>query len=234
MGSKKISKDDFNNIVKDCFSIADVCRKIGWQPRGNNYKIIHQYIEEYETDVTHFTGQKTHLLKKENQFHKMSVEEYIKGNRLINGSILLKKLIKENYKQHICENCGQSTWLGNPIPLEIHHIDGNTRNNNLNNLKVLCPNCHALTDNFAGKKNKKKHNLFCKDCGKEISKWSKSGLCCSCARKKQRKVERPSIEILEKLLEKHSMESIGRMYGVSGRTIKKWYIQYKKNTDLAR
>lgn len=47
-----------------------------------------------------------------------------------------------------CECCGNSEWFGQPLPLEIHHIDGNRQNNNLNNLQILCPNCHSLTDNW--------------------------------------------------------------------------------------
>ena len=50
-----------------------------------------------------------------------------------------------------CEKCGLSTWLGQPIALEIHHKDGNHINNLEENLELLCPNCHAQTDNYRGK-----------------------------------------------------------------------------------
>lgn len=68
-------------------------------------------------------------------------------------------LIKNNLKQHRCENCKNSEWLSNPIPIELHHIDGNNQNNDLNNLQILCPNCHALTPNYRGK-NKKNNNPY--------------------------------------------------------------------------
>jgi predicted HNH restriction endonuclease len=48
--------------------------------------------------------------------------------------------------------------LGNPIPLELHHIDGDKTNNTLENFQLLCPNCHALTDSYRGKNVKKKRN----------------------------------------------------------------------------
>ena len=57
---------------------------------------------------------------------------------------------------HFCEYCGLSEWLGNSINLELHHKDGNRSNNELDNLELLCPNCHSYTDNY-GSKNKK-HN----------------------------------------------------------------------------
>src|SRR5579884_2106017 len=52
---------------------------------------------------------------------------------------------------HRCENCGLSEWMGQPIPITMEHIDGNSDNNVDSNLKLLCPNCHAQTPTFAGK-----------------------------------------------------------------------------------
>ena len=50
-----------------------------------------------------------------------------------------------------CENCGLEKWQDEQIPLEVHHVDRDELNSDLNNLKILCPNCHALTDNYKGK-----------------------------------------------------------------------------------
>lgn len=68
-----------------------------------------------------------------------------------NTNQLRKRLIKEGIKQYICENCGLTEWLGQPIPLELDHIDGDSTNHSLENLKILCPNCHALTPTYRGK-----------------------------------------------------------------------------------
>ena len=67
-----------------------------------------------------------------------------------------QKLLKEGIKKHICEGCLNTTWNGQPIPLEVHHKDGDKTKNDLENLQLLCPNCHALTDTYRGK-NTKKH-----------------------------------------------------------------------------
>ena len=61
---------------------------------------------------------------------------------------LKKRLLQEGYKKHRCEQCNLSEWLNNPIPLELHHVDGNRYNNALDNLVLLCPNCHSLTDTY--------------------------------------------------------------------------------------
>ena len=60
-------------------------------------------------------------------------------------------------KEDKCEQCGISEWNNLPISLQLHHIDGNTNNNKLDNLMILCPNCHTQTDNY-GSKNASKKN----------------------------------------------------------------------------
>lgn len=108
----------------------------------------------------------------------------------------------------------------------MHHKDGNHFNNNLNNLELLCPNCHYFTDSYKGKKNKINKERFCSVCGKEISKWSKSGLCPDCAHNKQRRCEWPDKNTLEMLLKENSISEIGRHYNVSFPTVKKWMRLY--------
>lgn len=74
------------------------------------------------------------------------------------ASKLGKRVTKETLRRylllsrpHVCARCGLSEWLGNPIPLESHHIDGNNNNNEDQNLELVCPNCHVFTDTYKGK-----------------------------------------------------------------------------------
>ena len=53
---------------------------------------------------------------------------------------------------HRCEQCKNTEWMQYPIPLEVHHKDGDRTNNSPENLSLLCPNCHSLTDNYRGRK----------------------------------------------------------------------------------
>jgi hypothetical protein len=59
------------------------------------------------------------------------------------------------YFKHHCFHCKLENWMGKLIPLEVHHIDGNPSNNIINNLDLICPNCHALTDNYRSKNKKR-------------------------------------------------------------------------------
>jgi predicted nucleic acid-binding Zn ribbon protein len=54
---------------------------------------------------------------------------------------------------HKCEKCNNTSWMNNPIPLECHHKDGNRNNNTVENVEIVCPNCHVFTDNYKGKNN---------------------------------------------------------------------------------
>lgn len=64
-----------------------------------------------------------------------------------------QKLLEQ--RGHRCEQCGLETWLDRPIALELHHIDGNISNNAEQNLMLLCPNCHLLTDTHSRRANKR-------------------------------------------------------------------------------
>jgi len=80
-------------------------------------------------------------------------------DRLFNGEKLhiqtLRKILIWDV-ENCCELCNTSEWLGSAITLEVHHIDGNNKNNELSNLQILCPNCHSQTDNYRAKNIKKK------------------------------------------------------------------------------
>lgn len=73
------------------------------------------------------------------------------------GRILMKFLIQE--RGRCCEHCGNDKWLGSPIPLNVHHVDGDATNNLLENLELLCLNCHGLTENY-GRKNKNSKRTY--------------------------------------------------------------------------
>lgn len=86
-----------------------------------------------------------------------NLQDILNGKHPEYQSFKLKnRLIKEGIKENKCECCGISEWNGKSLNLELHHIDGNSHNHLLDNLQLLCPNCHSQTDNFRSKNIKHK------------------------------------------------------------------------------
>ena len=81
-----------------------------------------------------------------------TVDDILSGKRSNFQTFKLKqKLLLLGIKENKCEICGCVNWQGKPLKMELHHIDGNRTNHNLNNLQMLCPNCHSQTDNYTSK-----------------------------------------------------------------------------------
>lgn len=141
-----------NNLSKICaesYSYRQCLTKLGIVPAGGNYMILKKYIKQYGIDISHFTLQASNKGKVFGP--KRDITDYLSNKKFIQSWKLKKRLLKENIFEHKCYRCDQKTWLNYPIPIELHHIDGDNQNNNLSNLALLCPNCHALTDNYRGK-----------------------------------------------------------------------------------
>lgn len=85
--------------------------------------------------------------------HPITLENLESGEYKFTGtSKIANFLIRNHHKENKCEICGITEWNGKPITCQLHHIDGNRQNNKLNNLIMLCPNCHSQTDNYCSKK----------------------------------------------------------------------------------
>ncbi len=156
MANKKhsVTDEEFISIVRSSFSIKQVIESCGLIPAGGNYKTTNQRIKSLGLDTSHFKGQSWNKGRKFPQFN-VPIEKYLNNEQTISSYALKAKLFLEGLKKECCENCGLHTWQDVKIPLELHHIDGNNSNNNLENIQILCPNCHALTPNYRGKNKSK-------------------------------------------------------------------------------
>ncbi len=148
------------------------------------------------------------------------LDKYFDGTIAIASTSLKKKLFKYNIKERKCERCNNVNWEGDPMPLQLHHIDGNNQNNNLINLQILCPNCHALTPNF-GTKNRMRQNFeFLKiKKGRHLSLEEKRFL--DELRAKDREIANwDTNEELIKLIWEKPCLIIAKEYGISSNAIK--------------
>lgn len=126
--------------ISESRSKAFICRELKCKP-----ETLNSYLKIMEIEYSGNRGGKGH--KVSNTYK--TAEEYIKGT-CVQSHILKLKLLRDGVKEKKCEICQLAEWQGQDIPLELHHKDGNHFNNNLDNLQILCPNCHALQPNNSG------------------------------------------------------------------------------------
>lgn len=139
---RKFTQQEIEEFVKESFSYAMLAEKLGYCMTSGSYlSTMKSMITELNLDISHFIGQGWN----KNNFDY----ERFRNGIVIKTSHALKALV--SLRGHRCENCKCDEWMGRLIPLEIHHKDGDSLNNEMDNLSLLCPNCHALTDNYRGK-----------------------------------------------------------------------------------
>lgn len=136
-------KDEILQWIAEGKSKAQMARDLGCNPKTINPVLTRLGIE--------YKGNPSGKGLSKSNGREMLLLEYLEKSVDIQSNKVRKKLLDEGYKQHQCESCGLTEWLGEPIPLELHHKDGNRFNNTLENFQLLCPNCHARTDSYRGK-----------------------------------------------------------------------------------
>ena len=127
-------------------SKAFMCRELKCKP-----ETLNSYLKKMEIN---YVGNQAGKGIKSDPKRKTAIE-YINSSSQTQPYKLKLKLFEDGIKEKKCEKCDLTKWLDVEIPLEIHHIDGDRYNNQLENLMILCPNCHALEPNNSGAANKK-------------------------------------------------------------------------------
>lgn len=151
---EKYSKEQLERIIQESFSFREVAEKIGYNPDGGSgIAAVKEIVKHYSFNTDHFTGQG--WTAKSNRTipsrEKYKPEEILIQNSPVNQKVLRGYIERHQLLEYKCQNCGcDGNWQGGKIALEIHHMDGDNQNHTLSNLQYLCPNCHALTENYRG------------------------------------------------------------------------------------
>jgi len=208
-----ISKHELQKIVDSCDSNREVLTRLGLHPNGGGTSAkLKNRIKNDNINISHFTGKKNNnhkgLLDYVNGIKKPLEEILVLSQKPINTSTK-KRILEEGLLKNECCLCGQQPYHnGQILVLQLDHKNGDSFDHRIENLRILCPNCHSQTHNFSGKNRKcsrTKNNCYlcgcecdenvrkcpkcngetttivktCKICGVEITNQSK-GVCKKC------------------------------------------------------
>jgi hypothetical protein len=148
-----LSCGEFKELVSRCSSYSEVLRELGLvSSGGSSSKGLKRRIEELSCCVDHFNTEQSILARR----RSIPIEEILTINSSYTNIAQLKKRLRVelNYPQY-CNICGMGDeWNGHLLVLQLDHVNGISNDHRLENLRLLCPNCHSQTDTYAGKNNK--------------------------------------------------------------------------------
>ncbi|MCA9342923.1 HNH endonuclease [Candidatus Saccharibacteria bacterium] len=154
--SRSWTDKDLISAVNSSTSYRMVIKKLGLVPAGGNYKHIVKTIDELKLSTKHFTGKGWNKgWKFDPRAPAKPLEELLINGSSVQSNKLKVRLFKEGLKKPKCELCGwaQVSQDGR-IPVELDHVNGKSKDNRLDNLRILCPNCHSLQATHRGRNKK--------------------------------------------------------------------------------
>lgn len=179
---RKYTDEQFINAVKNNFTISDVLNELKLKIVNGNYRTFYNNVKRLNLTIDHFTISKTKN-KSRKFYKKIPIENILIYDSQYKNNVQLKnRLLNDKILENKCSNCNLEYWLNNPITLQLDHINGINNDNRLENLRILCPNCHSQTDTYAGKNIKQKYltnkcklceklikisRVYCKECFKQ-------------------------------------------------------------------
>ena len=225
-----VSDEEFKVIVKESQSYSECLRKLGLKTRGgSSTDTLKRRIQELNCSIEHFNPY-TSFVANKMPLHDILIE----NSTYANTASLKKRLLNEKVLEYKCAICGISDWQGQPLSLQLDHVNGVNTDNRIENLRLLCPNCHSQTNTYAGL-NKGKDNLLkletkpvkdiCPICGVN-EKLISSSMCAECYHKQERVVDRPTREELKDLIRVIPFTRIADKFGVTDNAIRKWCDSY--------
>ena len=215
MRTSKYKEPNLRIAIEGSSNWREVCEKMDVSISGRMRSYMRKKSMDYGISFEHFVRGSGPIMK--------TLQEMLDNPNTSSVGLRLR-LVKEGIKEERCEWCNNTEWLGEPIPLQLDHVDGNHSNNKLENLQVLCPTCHAVKtrkDRFANRKTRE-----CLKCGIKISASSSRGMCRSCAQKlfnratRSTRISWPTNEDLILMIQNSSCEAVSRDLGVTGNAVR--------------
>lgn len=149
---RKWSDENLIHAIQNSFSIRQVLQKLSLVEAGGNYQQVQKRIKELGLDISHFTGKGWNKNLKFQPFSITPLADILRKDSSFQSFKLKNRLFRARLKKPKCEICGWSEKSSDGrIPVELDHINGDRFDNRIQNLRILCPNCHSLQPTHRGK-----------------------------------------------------------------------------------
>ena len=150
MKRSRFGREHLRDAVRGSTSLRQVLLRLNVAPFGGNYDVLRRALRRFDIDTSHFTGRA--WSRGRQLCARKPTAAYLANVAPIQSYKLKRRLLREGVLEPRCGRCMLAMWQDLPIPLELDHINGNNRDNRLENLRLLCPNCHALTPTYRSKR----------------------------------------------------------------------------------
>lgn len=157
MSSKRRwTTEDLRKAVLTSTSVRQVISKLNLVEAGGNYEQVSKYIKLYNIDCSHFTGYAWNKgMRREYYYPQIPLYRILVKHSTYQSHQLKNRLFRDKLKSRECEECGWSKMsTDGRIPVELDHINGDRHDNRIENLRILCPNCHSLKPTHRGRNKK--------------------------------------------------------------------------------
>jgi hypothetical protein len=148
----KIANEVFADAVARSNTYRQVLRNLGINMSGSSSSAVRNRAEKLGLDTSHMIGHHWRKgLKLPTSNKAMPLVDILAENSHYNLSRLRERMIAAGLKERKCEICNNTIWMNKLIPLQVHHVNGDRTDNRIENITVVCPNCHAQTDTYCGR-----------------------------------------------------------------------------------